>query len=375
CLRLGRSLWELIKRIASWISQEAPSFSGGSRHTEGLPTSQTLLPEHLKKEGYMTGWIGKWHLGAAPEHSPLRRGFDEGYGFLGGGHRYQSWKENPKQEYLLSLERDGKPVEEPTHLTEAFGREASAFVRKHAQKPWFLYLAFNAPHTPNEPTPERLARFASITDIRRRRYAAQVSLMDDAIGEVRKALRESGQEKNTLVIFFSDNGGPIGEQGNGSINTPLRGGKGSHLEGGVRVPFVLSYPGTLPPGATYAQPVSSLDVFATALALAQLPFPTDKPYDSVNLLPYLTNKRTESPHETLFWHNAAGAVWAVRQGHYKLIHTKTGPDQLYDLDSDPGETSDLAQKLPEKVAELTKRYRDWSKDMAPPAFKGLGGKK
>jgi arylsulfatase A-like enzyme len=215
-------------------------------HVEGLPVGETLLPARLKPAGYVSGWIGKWHLGAAPEFAPRQRGFDETYGFIGGGHRFREWKVNAAVEYQVPMERNGQAIPVPEHLTTDLGREAADFVRRHSAQPWFLYLAFNAPHNPQEPTPERLARFAAIKDPMRQKYAAQVSLMDDAIGEALAALAASGQEQRTLVFFFSDNGGPVGI--NGSDNTPLR-AKGSVYEGGVRVPFVMSWPGKLPGGA------------------------------------------------------------------------------------------------------------------------------
>jgi arylsulfatase A-like enzyme len=278
-----------------------------SDHREGLPTSEKLLPAFLAEAGYVTGWIGKWHLGAAPEFRPLSRGFKETFGFIGGGHRYQDWKVNPASEYLVPIERNGTPVEVTGHLTTAFGEEAGAFIRRHRTDPWFLYLAFNAPHTPHEPTAERLAKFSSIPDPKRRKYAAQVSLMDDAIGDTLAALKDSAQDTRTLVFFFSDNGGPIGANGNGSINSPLRAGKGSVYEGGVRVPFVVRWTGRLPAGRTYGHPVCSLDVFATALACAGQALPTDRKYDSVNLLPYLGGDQSGPPHDRLFWRSGPPA--------------------------------------------------------------------
>jgi arylsulfatase A-like enzyme len=232
---------------------------------EGLPLTEQLLPQHLKAAGYATGWIGKWHLGASPAHVPWNRGFDESYGFIGGGHRYLEWQPNGRQ-YTLALIRNGNPIQEvPTHLTTALGDEAASFIKRHRENPWMLYLAFNAPHTPHEPTAEREAEFARVKDTQRRRYLAQLSLLDDAIGTVSQALDESGQRKRTLVFYFSDNGGPVKS---GAVNHPLRDGKGSLYEGGIRVPFLVSWPGTLPEGKTYAEPVISLDVFATALAQA-----------------------------------------------------------------------------------------------------------
>ena len=232
-------------------------------HREGLPLSERLLPEFLQKAGYSTGWIGKWHLGAAPEFHPENRGFQETFGFIGGGHNYLNWKVMPQAEYNVPIERNGRAVDVKEHLTLAFGHEAAEFVRRHKAGLWFLYLAFHAPHSPNQPTPEHLAQFQQIKNKLRRTYAAQVSLMDDAVGDVMQAVRDTAQQQGTLVFLFSDNGG---ETLNGAQNTPLRGKKGDVYEGGIRVPFVVSWPGRLPEGKDYARPVSSLDVFATALA-------------------------------------------------------------------------------------------------------------
>ena len=363
----------LTGRYQQRFGHQNNPFFDPADHREGLPTSETLLPAHLRKAGYATGWIGKWHLGAAPEFSPLKRGFAETFGFIGGGHRYQNWKVNPAAEYLVPILRNGEPVEVTNHLTVAFGAEAAAFIRRHRTEPWFLYLAFNAPHTPNEPTPERRARFASIENPKRRAYAAQVSLLDDAVGETLAALRDTQQERRTLVFFFSDNGGPIGTNGSGAANGPLRDGKGSVYEGGVRVPFVVSWPGTLPAGKDYDLPVSSVDVFATALAVAGLAMPTDKQYDSVNLLPFLRGEKAGPPHDQLFWRSSTG-LWAARQGAAKLVRKTGRSDELYDLAADLAETKDLAGAKPEAAKQLGAAVDTWDKELVPPAFPGAGGR-
>ncbi|MCX6955681.1 MAG: sulfatase-like hydrolase/transferase [Verrucomicrobia bacterium] len=332
---------------------------------EGLSASETILPARLFAAGYVTGWVGKWHLGAAPEFSPARRGFAETYGFFGGGHHYRDWTENAAIEYDGPIVRGGRAVQPPAHLTEAFGREAAAFVRRHAAAPWFLYLAFNAPHTPHEPTPERLARLAEIKDLRRRNYAAQVSLLDDAIGETLTAVAESGQEKRTLVFFFSNSGGA-----GGSDNTPLRGAKGSVYEGGVRVPFLIAWPGRIEGGRVDHRPVSSLDVFATALAAAEVPMPADHRYDSVNLLPYLTGENSGPPHDRLFWRS--GQARAVRIGNWKLVRLPGKQAELYDLARDIGESSDVAWTNPAAQTRLSVALEAWDRELVPPAFNGAG---
>jgi arylsulfatase A-like enzyme len=346
-------------------------------HREGLPTTEKLLPEFLRGAGYVTGWIGKWHLGAAPEFHPEVRGFMETFGFLGGGHRYLGWKPTltgSGAEYNEPILRDNVPVEVTNHLTLAFGDEGAAFVRRHKNEPWFLYLAFNAPHMPLEPTPEKLAQFKSIENLKRRKYAAQVSLLDDAAGTVLAALRETGQEKRTLVFFFSDNGGPIMTNGwNGSSNLPLRGGKGEVYDGGMHVPFVMCWPGKLPAGRTFDLPVSSLDVFPTALALAGVPMPANKIYDGVNLMPFLTGENTNIPNGRLFWRMGGGAKFAAREDDFKLVRLRQKPDELYNLARDIGETNNLIDARPDELKKLRADLEDWNRQLVPPAFPGLAG--
>ena len=338
---------------------------------EGLPVTEKLLPEFLGKAGYKTGWVGKWHLGAAPHFRPENRGFAETYGFVGGGHKFINWEANVKSEYTVPIQRNGRDEAVEGHLTTALGKEAAAFVKRHPEDPWFLYLAFNAPHLPHEPTAERLAQFASIKDPLRRKYAAQISLMDDAIGATLDALRESGQEKNTLVFFFSDNGGPI--HVNASSNDPFRGGKGDVFEGGMRVPFVVKWPAKLPSGKTYDLPVSSLDVFATSLGVAGAPMPTDRKYDSVNLISFLSGQDMNAPHDYLFWRTTK-KIWAARSGEAKLVRLWKG-DFLYDLGKDPGEKDDLAPTKKDEVSKLAAALEAWDKELVPPAFPGLGAQK
>lgn len=341
---------------------------------EGLPTSEKLLPGFLRDAGYVTGWIGKWHLGAAPVFRPENRGFTETFGFIGGHHRFHNWKPDVRRENLLPIERNGKAVEVAKHLTLAFGDESEAFIRRHRNDPWFLYLAFNAPHTPNEPTAERLEKFSSIQDPTRRSYAAQVSLLDDAIGQTMDALRQTGQDRRTLVFFFSDNGGPIGKGGNGSQNTPLREGKGDVFEGGIRVPFVVSWPGVLPAGTTYDHPVVSFDVFASALGAAGVNMPDDRKYDSVDLVPFLTGKNKDAPHRHLFWRSGSRLAARDLQGA-KIVRRGKSPQALYQLDADIAESTDLSALRGDDAKRLASELDAWNKELVPPAFPGLGARR
>ncbi|HEX4150359.1 MAG TPA: sulfatase-like hydrolase/transferase, partial [Pirellulales bacterium] len=224
-------------------------FNPSGKH--GMPVTETTLADRLRGAGYATGLVGKWHLGALPEMHPQKRGFDEFFGFLDGAHSYFNW---------AGILRGNEPVDEKEYLTDAFGREAVAFIDRHQAKPWFLYLAFNAVHTPMQADDARLAKFAQIDDERRRTYAAMMTAMDEAIGSVRKKLVDAHLEQNTLVVFISDNGGPTmpGVTVNGSRNDPWRGSKRTTLEGGIHVPFLISWPGHLQPGK-YDQPVIQLD--------------------------------------------------------------------------------------------------------------------
>lgn len=348
----------------------------------GLPLAETTLPQTLKKAGYVTGMVGKWHLGAHAQFHPCARGFDEYFGIRGGGHDYfqhNTFKTDPggaeKVEYKIPLHRNREPVEEGEYLTDAFGREAAAFVSRHKDDAWFLYLAFNAPHTPLQVPPQYLERVSGIASEKRRTYAAMICAMDDAIGRTLAAVESSGKEKGTLIFFFSDNGGPVAVTE--ADNSPLKGAKGQVYEGGIRVPFVVSWPAVLKPGE-YHFPVSSLDVFATAAALAGAPTP-EKPLDGVNIIPFLSGEKAGSPHERLFWRMGGGAASAVREGNWKLVRAGTGEPELYDLSKDIGEQNNLAGSHSEKVASLLKAYEPWNAGLVQPLFQspraGKKGKK
>jgi arylsulfatase A-like enzyme len=334
---------------------------------EGLPLTEKLLPQFLKDAGYRTGWMGKWHLGSSPAHVPWARGFDETFGFIGGGHRYTGWQINGRQ-YTLPLIRAGTNIDEvPAHLTTSLGDEAAGFIKRNQEKPWMLYVAFNAPHTPHEPSAERLEKFAHVQNPQRRRYLAQISLMDDAIGAITAALNETSQRQRTLVFFFSDNGG---HTPSGSDNNPLRGIKGTLYEGGVRVPFLVSWPAKLPTGATFGHTVSTLDIFTTALAVAGAPMPKDKKYDGVNIIPHLAAEVKTPPHERLFWRIHGKQSFAVRDGNWKLIRTGEQSPELYDLATDLGEKTNVAEANSEVTKRLVAALEDWKKELVAPVFPG-----
>lgn len=342
----------------------------------GLPRDEVTVAKRLKDAGYVTGMVGKWHLGHRDDLRPPKRGFDEFFGFLGGQHAYQP---PLAPDGINAIRRGDTPVEEKEYLTTAFGREASAFIERHHDKNWFLYLPFNAVHTPMHATPEKIQRFSNIADPQRRIYAAMQSSMDDAIGRVLNKLRERKLEESTLVFFFSDNGGT---PPNSSRNTPLSGHKGTTWEGGIRVPFVVQWKGTLPAGKVYDQPVIQLDVLPTALAAAGVSAQPDWRLDGVNLLPFLRGESEEAPHACLFWRFSR--QMAVRAGDWKLVKPlgrgmlaragggRVNPDgaMLFNLAKDIGEKEDLAAEHPERVAQLAKQWNEWNANLPDPAWTG-----
>jgi len=346
----------------------------------GLTRKEKTIAELLAPVGYHSGIIGKWHLGAhAPTSHPMKRGFNEFYGHLGGGHKYMPEdlmiKDSAKargeaESYRTWILKNHTPVPPRKYLTDEFSGEAVSFLERNQDKPFFLFLSYNAPHTPLQATTKYLDRFSHIKDPKRKIYAAMVSAVDDGVGLLLKSLSEQKLEEKTIVAFLSDNGGPITK--NASSNTPLRGAKGDVWEGGHRVPFALQWKGTLPAGKIYDHPVSSLDFAATMADLSGAKVDKAKPLDGVNLIPYLKGENTELPHEALYLRKFDQQRYSVRKGKYKLvIPFLNGKPQLYDLEEDIGETSDLALVKPKILSELDALRREWSAQLIEPTFMGL----
>ncbi|MCL5271303.1 MAG: sulfatase-like hydrolase/transferase, partial [bacterium] len=345
----------------------------------GLPAGERTLADYLGAAGYATGLVGKWHLGGRPEYHPQRRGFQEFYGFLHEGHYYvppadpyvYAHLRNPEPTYDADnpILRGTEPVEEKEYLTRALTREALAFIDRHAAEPFFLYLAYNAVHSPMQTLPEDFARFGDIQDYHRRIFAGMLAAMDDSLGAVLAGLRKHGLEDDTLIFYISDNGGPTEELT--SSNAPLRGGKGHLWEGGIRTPFLMQWKARIPGGQVYMQPVIALDVLPTALAAAGVPLPTGVAFDGVDLAPYLTGQKSAPPHETLYWRS--GGVFALRRGHWKLVN-QPEPGQparfrLYDLAADIGETTDRSADEPELARQLKAELDALDKAMVPPVWR------
>lgn len=342
--------------------------------TMGLPVSEETMADLLKKANYRTSVIGKWHLGTHKDLHPNKRGFDEFYGFLDGGHRYFPGElviesgevRNQNDGYRTKLLQNSTHVEETEYLTDAFSREAVKFIRNNKDNPFFLYLAYNAPHTPLQATDRYLDRFAHIKDTKRKTYAAMVSAVDDGVNNILSTLEQLRLEENTIVFFLSDNGGP--SRDNASSNLPLRGNKSDYYDGGIRVPFAVQWKGEIPAGLKYNHPVISLDIFATASALAGV-----RPknlIDGTDLLPYLKGTKNGSPHEYLFWRNYDRKILAIRAATEKMIVTNSNPE-LYAIASDINEQNNLSGKSQRMVKRLNVQIRKWEMLLTDPAFLGL----
>ena len=345
----------------------------------GLPLAEQTIAEVLKGVGYTSGIVGKWHLGAHPSLHPLSRGFDFFYGHLGGGHQYfpealdirdsYQAKDEP-QSYRTWILRNHEPQKPEKYLTDAFSDAAVEFVEASRDQPFFLYLAYNAPHTPLQATGEYLSRFTKIKDPKRRTYAAMVSAVDDGVGRVLNTLDKLDLADDTIVIFLSDNGGPTTK--NASVNKPLRGGKSDVWEGGYRVPFAIRWSGNLPSGKVYAEPVSALDIMATIAGISNAPISSERPLDGVNLIPFLSGAVSGKPHEVLYLRKWDQQRYAVRRGDFKLVINGEGAQpELYNLENDLAETNNILRQNPEIAQELYMLRLQWSSELMEPAFLGL----
>jgi len=404
--------------------QQRHSYDFNPARGQGLNLKETTLAEALRAGGYATGAIGKWHLGESPEYRPLARGFDEFFGFFGAAHSYVPGEVDPAARMVFETTRKGAPAifranppgagaaakggdqpktkdrpvakktaqaggegfspieggrpgtiirgdaeaPEEEYLTDAFAREAESFIERHREKPFFLYIAFNASHSPLQPTKKYLDRFPGLTG-KRQAFAATTSALDDAVGRVVEKLKSVGQDENTIVYFKNDNGGPIRDIA--ANNAPLSGAKFSLWEGGIRVPSFVSWKGHLPEGTIRHEPVISIDIYPTILAATGVNRPAGKEFEGENLLPVLQGHSSEKvSNRKLFWR--FGKSWAVRDGKWKLTLPENGePVQLFDLENDIAENTDIAAKHPDVVKRLTADWEAWNAQNIP--LKEFGG--
>ncbi len=329
---------------------------GGS----GVPLDEVFLPQYLKSAGYVCGAFGKWHLGLTLEYNAVNRGFDEFYGFMGrGAHDYFDLKISDHPIY-----RGTTPIEDQGYLTSRITEEAVSFIRRHKDEAFFLYVAYNAVHAPPQ-APQEDIKDVTGDDVRDT-LMAMLQHLDHGVGEIVGTLKSEGLFDNTLLIYLTDNGGSAAMHAN---NAPLRGFKQQDYEGGIRVPLIVSWPARLPQHTTCDVPVFSIDVLPTALAAAGVSPPRDRILDGKNILPALAGK-VDRLHEHMFWSSGGReGKWAIRSETWKLVGQK-GQIELFDLEADLGETTDLAGERPEKVAELTKLHDAWLAEMAEPASGG-----
>ena len=347
----------------------------------GLPIEEKLFPESLQDQGYRTGIVGKWQLGAAHKFNPLNRGFDHFFGFLGGAHDY--WRSDtrfPHDHTLMPLIENSGFAESDGYLTDVLTDKAIDFIQQPGEDPFFLYLAYNAPHTPLQAPDELVDKYSAIYDPQRRTYLAMVDSLDQNIGRVLDALDESSLANNTVIFFLSDNGGLSDEPPNKDYadNHPLRGAKDRFHEGGIRVPFVASWPAMWPKDHTYDPMVISLDISATVLKLADATSEDpNRPIDGVNLDPFLRGAEEGPPHQALFWRHWRSGGYAVRSGDDKLIKDRRGlggipktiqdtgeSPLLFNLMSDLSESQDLLADDPQTARELASLWNEWNAENA-----------
>ena len=356
-----------------------------SMDQEGLPASEITLAELLRKRGYHTLGLGKWHLGEAPSMRPEARGFDEYLGFLPGASMYldpddpngvgsqQSF--DPIDRFLwanltFSVRKDGSARFEPdAYMTDYLAREAVRAIEANRARPFFMYLAFNAPHTPLQATRADYDALSGIQDHELRVYAAMIRALDRGVGQVLAALRANGLEENTLVLFTSDNGG-ADYIGLPDVNRPFRGWKMTFFEGGVHTPFFARWPAKLPRGARVDAPIGHVDIYATAAAAAGAPLPSDRVIDGIDLVKLARGEPDARSHETLYWRS--GHYRSLLAGDWKL-QVSERPKQiwLFDLRADPTERKNLAELRPDKVTELGSLLAQQDAQMVAPLWPAL----
>ena len=338
----------------------------------GLPLEERTLPEALGDVGYRTAIVGKWHLGChEPAYLPRARGFDHQYGHYLGAIDYYSHERMGG----LDWHRNGRALREEGYTTNLIGDEAVDVITNHdASTPLFLYVPFNAPHTPLQAPQEYIDRYAHIEDERRRKYAAMVTCMDVAIGRIVDALEHRHMRENTLILFASDNGGPVK---NGANNGPWRGGKGSIYEGGVRVPALAVWDGKIGEGLVVDELLHIVDWYPTILRLAGASLSESLPLDGRDAWATIA-RAAPSPRDEVL-HNHSPTESAIRVGQYKLVVNQSAGThrrreshatiELFDISTDPYEQHDLANQQPDKVRELQARLQTYA-DVAEPA-KGM----
>ena len=353
--------------------------------SQGVPTSEIMLPKLLKQADYHSIHIGKWHMGENASMGPNAHGFDETLGFLQGGMMFLEADDpnvvnaqqdfDPIDQFLWAAApfgvsyNNGEAFKPATYVTDYFTDEALQAIKANKDRPFFMYLAYNAPHTPLQATREDYDALPQIKDHTRRVYAAMIRNLDRNIGRVLAELKAQGLDQNTLVIFTSDNGGAhyIGLD---DLNKPYRGWKATFFEGGTRVPFFMQLPGVIAPGSQFTAPVSHFDIFATSAALAGVQPPADRVIDGVNLIPFARGEQGGRPHEQMFWRS--GAYQVARSGDWKLQVNETQDKVwLFNLQDDPTEQHNLVDAEPTRVKELLAQLAEFNSQQKAPLWPSL----
>ena len=349
----------------------------------GVPTTEKNIGELFKAHGFRTGVFGKWHLGHGPQFLPGKRGFDESVVFYGNTSLQSTRLDDPDiislkvdahdeakdtawtREGLNAVRRNGEIIDVDQYLMFLFRDEAVKFIDQSRDRPFLLYFPMNSPVPPLQVPKSYFERLRpSIPNIAQRGYNAMLLAQDDVVGSLLEALRRNGLDRDTFVVFVSDNGNALSRPGS---NAPFSGGKFSTYEGGIRMPFMMRWPDHIAAGQIYAQPVSTLDILPTVAAACGVSTAPAQALDGVDLLPFLQAQASGTPHEALFW--KLSGYSAVRVGKWKLyLETKTGVAKLFDLDTDPAEKTDLAAAQPAVFADLMARYAAWDKSLPPRAW-------
>ncbi|WP_442505143.1 sulfatase-like hydrolase/transferase [Novipirellula sp. SH528] len=330
----------------------------------GLPTELQTMGDHLQGLGYHTGIFGKWHMGVADRYHPLKRGFDEFYGFRGGARNFFAYRDPKSTAHENWMERGFENYKEHEgYLTNVLADETCSFIERNKEKPFFAFVSFNAVHTPMQADPQDKDTFANLSGDRR--IAAQMMLsMDRACGQIIDKLKELGLTENTIVVFTNDNGGPMDK--NGSSNYPFAGVKATQLEGGLRVPGIIAWPGKLDAGTAYDKPLITLDLLPTFVKAGAGDPSAIEGLDGVDMIPFLQGVKTQRPHQTLHWKMETRG--AIREGDWKMIRYPDRAVELFDIVQDPAEQNNLAASNPEKVNQLYKQMFAWELELQRPLF-------
>ena len=351
----------------------------------GVPGSEVTIAEALKARGYHTIHIGKWHLGESAGMRPEEQGFDESLGFMSAAAKYLP-KDDPR---VVDARLDYDPVDRliwialtdavqwnggqrfhpDEYLTDYFSQQAEAAITANRNRPFFMYLAYNAPHTPFQALKSDYDALPMIKDHKARVYGAMLRALDRGVGRVMAALDRQGIDDNTMIILTSDNGGAW-YAGLRDINAPYRGWKATFFEGGVRVPFLVRWPGKIASGQRPTIPAHHLDVFATAIAAAGAKMPADREMDSINLLPFVTGQAKSVPGRTIIWRS--GGYKAIKRGRWKLqVADRPKKVWLFDMTNDPTEQHNVAAQHPDEVKRLLAGLAEFDREMPSPAWPAL----